>query len=1554
MALTTSPFAITLVPGPDKCNARGLSISACIDINREALPDAASFASWYEDILSLHRVKAPLVDTALRELVKEMTTQSVFQVGAQPLQGTPCSDLPDDDAISLWLGVMNANPQSVTPAAPPVTMLAKHAPAIVGAKKEAETATIAGAAAHAMMTTGSLSALRTLTRTERSGIVKAADDFTTRNIDRLSRASVRLQGEDLAAFRRADDGSLGSVAEAIKGLLVLLTKQFTGTPKYVEDAFDVLNSTPQLRRLVGTVVDIAVAGAPIPPVGTLFSVHLVLPQRLERLFHVEPSTFVKRALGGTVERIFVAETAGAPVQSSALQLQSTRVLCYEPQSAASAVEDAARDIANRDPEMLEAPVNAWMFASALQVLTSRNDNFDTRRRPVANAFRTLRREAERLDFLRQTNNRLVNTPTRGLVVYHPKPDVLGGANEATNPGAIRGYVVYVRSKQSPRWMSLTRISENLRWKKRGFSLEEALQPVVAEGARFDLGIQVGCGVEVAENNAVYNLTDGFVLAWDGASLSAQSPLRTADRGSGAGAEDDIRAALEQLRASNSVNDLETIATQVLTRRYFRVDWYPYSTRRGPLPDGVDLQLEARRSWADRTTQNGVKFHFGKWMEYEFLAVAQYHSGVHPLDEDVLNSSEFPGSAEGKAILASVTPKTDFLRYDHIRDLVVSFADDIYADPARKTLRRENPGESETHLVVRSGEMLDNDRCTRLVLPPPIPTFQTYLWYHKDDLAQMGPLTSTVLGSHRQPRTMSEAQVDAWYRRYSCEARTEDEFYTNIERAKEKNRLFGAQITPETGCGNACERWCGGTAQPPVYPGELRYLPDPVVTGIEVRFFADKECATPAEGFATQYCYFRMGRYPDVRPWRLVLMKPSASEPTVRADETTQTLLVPLKRGHTVYARATPMYNADRAHFADSLVAEHQLDAALGAGLCHKAPRTGDRICLLHTNATTFTLVHASQRPLIAPVIESVRLRRLNPTLPLEGGRNPPEASMFEAVVRVRTEQLNIRYDAMDDETLPMGDLDLFALWDEYNDHSNVPSKSIAQKRDARSAEGGFVRVARIRRETLEHVPKAKVSREDNPYENYEATVTFRSDHAPFTYPGFTNIAFRVRNASTFYSFFHHDTTMSDKDVEIHSLWSNEVQLPPPRDKPRVAPNPVSGTSIEADFMANNVKPKKPIVRKIVGLVTRDDDPVAKTVEYRGNRVRIYFEVDGRQTTGPERIGILTRARGALAKGLLESSISTAGQDIVTDGPVRVQSANRPDSQLQSSAIVTSGPSLEREYTSRFAPDVLHAPFDGSATAMVHFAPWFDEMERLWYIDVEFSAPDLGSHEYHNLFVQLGLVTYQPFGANYDDPETGQQTSLDTDFRFSEVEQSQFFSVYPNRLVTNPLALFGNGDDFTISGAVSSVYFRRRSHQRELRTQFVLEIQRCDDDGIWRTRKSSLRNHSTSVSVIGRQHDVAPSAPAPRHLLLPDALHDGLTDEQAAAATFATSFRVDYDVDFLESKRSGRYRAVVREVDWFPSENPARWAQIAAKLDRRDISNIPELRTVLIMLLSPRS
>ena len=1383
-----------------------------------------------------------------------------------------------------------------------------------------------------------LQGLRSLNASERAGI-RTAYEVYRNNIQERSGFKDRPQIKDahqLATQTLVD--------------MQLMAKRFQLTPEYVRGAHNQLVSSPGLRRLFGTTIDFEVSLKEVPIVGRSFRVTLTLPDDdLGKYFRIEDADMLLAA-PVTEARVLLAAPATTGkdqghlyqtyfVNSIMVLGGNARTYSFDPQAAAKAADEAQEFVASLSDEQ-RVPTRKWDLTAGLikKMRGSTGHPLSAEEAlEMASSLEKVERDGKQLALLRRLNNQIANLPTIGHSLYLPEfrwsepdpdPPQPRGVREHE---VVRGYVVYVRTKDEKgvptEWMSLTCVNEGfVWWDAKDRNGGEAQPEPPGDG---EIGIHVGGGVHTQEKEGapISRIDDGFLFTWPGTGLSLRSPMiHHESEGLQSGAQE-LANHLARLCQAMETTNPEDIAIQLNNRKLFGVDWFPFKKFANP------PQLLARRTFPPGGGRNKVRLSFGN--EYQYLVVAQYQNGYVPINKALLNDPK-----NKTAELAKYASDWDrFLRQEHIKEVLVGLEEDIYSDAAQTKLKPQHPGESPVDLVVRTGELLSNGECIRFILPPPIPAFQTYLWYSHGGLLKMG-------GTNR---TMGLRELAHWHRRYACDARTPEEFAANKRRCKERNDILPGSGGKPHGCRAHCDQFCGGTQQTTVWDGVLAYLPDPVVTGFVAEFFLDKECLRPAPGFESQFCQYSAGRYPQLKPWRLVLHRlPHADEKgsRVEQDVNASRLRVYLEEGAQLFLRIVPAYDAERAHFAEPLVNSKAIPFP-----AYSMEATKLSYDLLHANAKILSLTHAVQRPLFDPVIQRILIHRYNEGPP-ELTANPELASTIGVSVNLHMEHLNVHFGGVAIPGIrPTGELELYALWDDFGERGLKPVKSIEDKRDPASPSGGFVRLAGWVFESRPGGPAPQPVAPDGwrqgEARNYWTTVAFRAESGTFNSTHFTDAVFKVRNGSKFHRYFHLEAPPQSAG-EAHVRWSKEFRLS--SQAPRVVH--ADPSEVCATFMPNNRKPEAPRIRKIVPLVIDDRDEQDTVRSIRGGRVRVYLEPHGRMHSGEaERVGVVVHEEYGIYNGHLAEFKSKAGRDIVTDCTMADANPALHGDQLTAHEFGLEPAGLEAEYLARFRPEYDRKTFgDTAAIGLVSYVPQFDTHQGLWYFDPEIRIRNRRGQELHDAFVQLGLITYQPWSANYN--STLEDKGYKQDLRVSPPVKADFFSVDPTRECKAPYVLFGSDDRqrFSLGGSVSSLFFQKVGTTRLLAGQFILVVQEKDTGGFWKnldSRLTTLEFLLDGATLAERDFRAkgAPSSEAlgPYHCLLPWALGDYLAEEQLTTSRFECALALDFEVGFLRAKHGGHYRVVVYEVEWFNYDPKQPMKMLAESLRTADPAQLPGVR-----------
>ncbi|OGX85081.1 hypothetical protein BEN47_15295 [Hymenobacter lapidarius] len=1381
--------------------------------------------------------------------------------------------------------------------------------------------------------------------------------------------------------------ALASVRQYRAALAVV----FTGKPSYVQAGLDLLGASPHLRRSLGSVVDVLVDVADAHALlGKQVVVRLQIPPTLEGdTTPPESPYFVPRDTGLRFEADFdgsgVPRTWVAPHEKSNSEegvlrlLNNCRILHTEPEAVVRAASDALATAA-ADARLIAASLKAisagpdYRAAEAAFAALSRQP---TAKRALFSPA-TLAHEAATNQFragIRRGVSHTTNQQTKGHVLYllSPPQPTEGPEVDAAllEPDLTTGYAVYVRKVQLPpkdapgspsvpltHWYPLTEIRETLHTPK---------QPV-----RYDevghAGISFGQGVAIPDpqrtNPAqLTTLADQFLFTYDGTNLAIRHPMRHFDApmpppGDPRVVREDQQQAsayhqqlavdmdLAQVSALDEETDTtpgELTAIYENTAAAFGIDYFPF-TRATTTPKYLVRRIGHKPVRAGEVNDaEEVKLRFtGSHQGYEYLALVQYGNGYVPA------AARVRAAPKDNALQRFASPVTPFYRQEHLGELIVSLAATIYT-PTGNQLLPHRLGESHQQLVVRSSELgarLNNAHCERYLLPPRLPQYQTLLW--------SAPKWRQMLGSEQH----------RWFLKYQCEVGSEEQFADNQKICKERSKSRSDDL-PVLGCKAGCKRYCGGIKQPTVYSGHLNYLPDPLANGFQIKFYLDEEGLLTASEleYPLQLCAFDLADYPAVRPWRLVLTKdqrPDEIDCKIVSDSRQRVLTVRVRPGSQLFAQATATYEPSESPFDPDLfqparltTQEHKvaLVEALGGEL-RPLQREGQSYFADPHQAlsTPLAFTHACQKPIVQPQVQHVALRRYDPIittpptaraaalLPLAPDPAPARLpGAFTALVNLHYEHLNIQQGRHLPEVAPTGELELFALWNDYSGGGALPTRSIERKRQSVSTKtptGGFLRIGTIDFAGGVTTPELVTNAESGDYQRLcWQLLKFASDPA-IDIPHHTDMVLRVRNASKFRRYFSAGEPTED-EKNTFGTWSAEYRL-----SEHGQWGHATGLQIyEASFLANNAKPAQPRINKILPVYIEDTDSRGLQRDTNGWRARIVIEKPDKVTGHGARIAIPVRATESAYAKYLGNWTAQAGSDSVTDAfldpraRIRLPTDSANDSQLPAYSFCIDAQDLEPEYLNTFAPyfDVAEEGPEVGRVGVISYLPQFDSAQALWYIDVQFNLRNRAGSELHNALVRLSLMAHQPLSANYN--EQFQPTPLHFidsadrfahDLRFSVPTQVDFFSILPSRTFRNPYVLFRNTHDkwFSVACSLSSLFVREREGEptRQLATQFLLAVKQNTYGDVWELLPSRLTRWQLLLDgrAIDPPASLEPQAVYYHHLLPADLIQldttlrpDTIVEAQISLETPSCLGGLFYRPDL---------QVVVYEVDWH-NEDP---------------------------------
>jgi hypothetical protein len=1331
---------------------------------------------------------------------------------------------------------------------------------------------------------------------------------------------------------------VGEETQQTINLLASIASWFHLTPEFVIGAHNQLTSSPYLRRFFGTTIDFKII---VDELKNAFTLNLTLGKPLSDYYKIGPSNLeIASPLPDGLPILLASPTSpNLPDQNSGPYTDyfknsimvlngHVRAFSCDPQAAAKAADEAQEFVASLPDDVRKpAPGARWLLQDRVAKVNALlgNSMVEPDAAQLSASLADVVDNGKRLAAMVRINNQISNLPTIGQSLYLPNyrwipPTKVDSFCEHE---MTRGFVVYVRRKKGNAiptdWVSLTRVFEEVAWRT---AKHPASDTFLKNGHEEEQGIQVGGGVHSTDDKGVTRLDDGFVCNWTGPGLSTRNSMIHQESEGVQSGQQELANEVAAVRKSVECTSPEDVAMLIRNRKLFDVQWFPFHQRQ----EGPDLL--ARRTFVSTRSEN-VYLAFGHC--YDYLVSAQYHNGYVPIKAQNLNQHSNPAQSLADGISSGWIT---FERQDHIKDVLIALENNIYQDAEQKTLKPQFPGESPADLVVRTGELLSNDACSRLILPPPIPTFQLYLWYDHEDLLKMA----------KTGRDMSLKDLAHWYKRYSCNAGTANDFASKKSLAKQRNEIVPGSGCETSGCKAGCSHFCGGIRQPTVWADELRYLPDPVVTGFVVECFLDKDCLlpAPADKFPPQFCPYAVGRYPDLKPWRLVLHRlkwPKGHGNRIKKDKDDCELHVNLAEGEQIYLRIIAAYDKESAHFAKPLIDDPAIPFR---AYSETADQNGLFFDPRLANAKVLSLTHAVQRPLFDPVIQHIVVNRYNDKLP---GPNSLPANQLRLTLNLHFEHLDMPHFGVPiPDTARTGELELFALWNDYGESSLAPTKSIEEKRDNSSPSGGFVRIARLTFEkNVVQTGRVEMSA-DNDAWKYWSQVVFSTDAGTFSATHFTDAVFKVRNGSKFHRFFHLGPTPEDA-LETHVRWSNEFRLSD--NPPRILQ--ADSHKVSSLFLPNNHKPESPRIRKIVPLLVDDRDCHGLERTVRGNRVRIYLEPEGRMRSGKdERIGVVVHEEIGIYTNQMTGFRSKAGRDIVTDLSADKSIPSLKNDELSITEFELDGARLEADYLKQFKPEYDRYIFGNvGVLGLVSYVPQFDPKQGLWYFDPEFKICNLDNQEFHNVFVQLGLISYQPWSANYNDQFLDTSVGFEQDLRFSQPILADFFGLYPTRNFKNPCLLFGTHDRsrFALCGSISSLLFREKTDRsRSLGTQFVLVVEEVQPGGFYKKLKSRLKRLdfilNNTVLVSESDFHADDDELSTYHCLLPVDLPELVRKNEYTNSTFECELSLDFDPGFLRSRSGGHFQVVIYEIEWF-SDAPI--STLFGRLKSAELAQIPGVR-----------
>lgn len=985
-------------------------------------------------------------------------------------------------------------------------------------------------------------------------------------------------------------------------------------------------------------------------------------------------------------------------------------------------------------------------------------------------------------------------PTTGLSLVHPqwhnlvKPGIdLDCFYEHT---LTKGYSVAIESdsKSEVSLVSLTRRREFLTVHQSGtvtVTEDDAIYHGTVSGDSLMNAMQPISGT--GESPAVL-VTDNTLFTWLGTTLG----LKDANQGH----ESD-----EESNDDSNVDDVD-LDSRVLSDRtatIFETDNFPFLKRRNFNAAGSTHYF---LNYGIDTRKKLPRLLFSRMQDYRFLFYAQYINGWQlPLRDEISPTSK----AVQLTVEDVIYPARDkfifsgkFKRNEHVKKVRLFLGERLGPEKGPNIPGKE--GESLEHLVIRStqGGYVSAQVSTRHILPPEI----TPLLAHWHGCFQKGK--------------MDVKDVYQWHLKYHCQV--------------ENSKSFS-----DKGCMNGCKSFCGNHTMKQFYTDKNitpNYLPDPLAEGFAIHFFRDAECCIPAApyGYESQNCLFTNGRYPEIKSWKLILRDDQRSYRTgikVEKNDQEQEITVFVPQGLELYARIITIIRTG----SDDTVINALTDPAVSrensafmnelSGIMTAQQQSGPESAALNglisfeTYAQQIILTHAVKQPLIKPEIKHVEFTKWLPQPLPNNGTGIRTRSSVRATVTLHFEMINTVKcfvpGAGDEDytyingTQPTGDIELWGKWEDYADNPKISYRppnvgDLEAFRDLHSPVKDPLNSFDDPRNEFKLLGKVKFE---------EKAITGSIMHRELERSGGSNILdfkvfqtrvnvdfdveknqatdfiLLVKNASRFNGYF---TTSGPEDKTQFQLISDPYISKIPYDLDKVtitydldaAKKKIAAVS---NYYLNNQKPGKPIVSRIIPLVVTDEtklkgpgkDFTKRITRY--NRFRIFFKRDLASrlvAARDEELGIIIDAPSKYYNNFFRDNELTAriGSDWVTDMNIIAGD----NTWLKESHFNKDSVNMEDYYLAKYKPFLFQDPY----MDMLLYSVRFDAFRNNWYCDVEIDFRDDKGNEYHNPFIQMGLVNSYRAGINYSNDKAKDPVD---DYRLSEPEKSGFLSLLPSRTVT---------------------------------------------------------------------------------------------------------------------------------------------------------------------------
>lgn len=711
---------------------------------------------------------------------------------------------------------------------------------------------------------------------------------------------------------------------------------------------------------------------------------------------------------------------------------------------------------------------------------------------------------------------------------------------------------------------------------------------------------------------------------------------------------------------------------------------------------------------------------------------------------------------------------------------------------------DRDGELVDHLVIRNYANKDDDevyktvqKSVRYILPPAI-SFQQAFWYHK--IFDMSPVESYKWYlKYHFPKVLDGQKRDEKFNLNSLERYSLDDLEEVLEGSTEMRAYY-------------LDRW--------FIPNHwerdkiINYLPDPLSKGFRLEFFLDKLKTIKAPEYEQyeQLEFYFSGKYPKISAWKIIICDYRGEDNYVEMDD--EEITIRVEKGKELYLSARTILDE---------VYESQFETF---GNYNDYTKFGNNDLL--TPAMDFSVVHATQRPLVRPKFNN--LLHAHKTI---------DTTDLKLVLTTNLEQTASYFDKADilrllDDTLPTGVVELYSKWEEYKDDPKhivvddwTPDKPInnVNLKVYSAKKGESIAVYESRVDLSKQIAGMensfnKIGSDRNYFKNYATDLELSYDLHETKY---LEKYYWIKNKSKFTGYYPKQWGTEEHGENKEYNKSKEYF------------NRLSATPFLVRVL-NSKKPLSPVIAdRNINIISVNEEWKDKKTFYRKsamNRLRIYFE-RGRLSSGKgERIGFVLNEPQSVyndefvAKGL----VSIVGRDIISDQVKPYDGLFRnEDVLLTKSNFITHDPHNLRDDISEEKVGDLES-FDPkyiSELGLMTYLPKFDKKLNLWYLDIEIDVNDSQGRELHSPFLRFSLVHYQEYSINYNGPGGA---DIKRDCRISEVLTSRFVYIFPT---TNIKLSYDNGC-VKVQLSVDSTSLK---HSTSVTSKFYMVVRHALQNGI---------------------------------------------------------------------------------------------------------------------------